>query len=87
MSKPREFFIADNPSLNVNDIELRMCFNHAQRHKVTGDVIHVIEKSAADKLAEALDNMVSDTLQMDGTCPRATWQDGDKALKEYRGEK
>ena len=76
MGKPREFWISPefNESWDYNPDSSEVYSKEA--------IIHVIEKSAADKLAEALDAVIK-------VSDRKTdvYDSAKQALAEYRGEK
>jgi len=84
MNKPKEFWLyLDNSGFRGVDYVYR---------KPIKDTIHVIEKSAADKLAEALEETCSHSFY----CPYSEGKGFNKvpdecpacdALKEYRGKK
>ena len=89
MSKPREWFVRMSDVIKVKDFCGPMC--------KPGEEFMVIEKSAADKLADALDTILADceypqtedvrlkydVCQIYKVSQKEAWE----ALKEYRGEK
>jgi len=76
MSKPREFWIGKyNPFVSENKADV----DHDE------NAVHVIEKSAADKLAEALEKV--NKWRPNQFQDRELYEYGQQALKEYRGEK
>lgn len=81
MSKPREFWIEDKTTLTTLVFDEETKETCQSFYLNAGLLIHVIEKSAADKLADALQceiNMVKHA----GYNPHIS----EKILKEYRGE-
>ena len=68
MSKPREYWIKPE--------------DHTVHWGNVPNSIHVIEKSAADKLAQALEDIVYGEPKENST----TYPYAEKLLKEYRGE-
>ena len=84
MSKPREFWI--EPSY-VGVAESKEELNDELHYSGIDEAIHVIEKSAADKLAKALEFYASiDPNKPSAALAADKFDLARKALKEYRGE-
>ena len=79
--KPREFWVAEILPENYKEPFLAAYEGKPEQDKWMGWSVHVIEKSAADKLADALEEYVSSNEEPD------RGDKADQALKDYRGEK
>lgn len=78
MSKPREFWIGSRRIFSINEeIGVHLAFSDKKPISDKDNLWHVIEKSAADKLAAALEKFI----YYEGPQPFAV-----EALKEYRGD-
>jgi hypothetical protein len=81
MNKPREFYTTDEFHYEVQ-YNSKRCIEIPRGEKINGNGIHLIEKSAADKLAKALEFIEENNSYIDDMGNHVARQ----ALKEYRGE-
>lgn len=93
MSKPREFWIGSRRIFSINEeIGVHLAFSDKKPIADKDNLWHVIEKSAADKLAAALEHYADPSIYKptyfgddDVYDPSADEAEAIEALKEYRG--